>query len=72
MAANKTKLSDINLGDVKRYEIDIIQGRYKAEGDVDHQRLLEALKKIQVKNQTPEPKVSFGLPPPGRGTKRLV
>jgi integrase len=72
MATNKPKLSDFNFGVINRYEIDIAQGRYKADGDEDHQRLLEALKLIQPKNQTPAPNVSRGgLPPPANGTKKV-
>ncbi len=62
MATNKPKLTDFNFSDVNRYEIDIAAGRYKADGDEDHQRLLEALKLVQAKTQTPEPKVPYGLP----------
>ena len=40
MATYKPKLSDFNFGDLNRYEIDIAQGKYKADGDEDHQRLL--------------------------------
>ena len=62
MAANKPKLTDFNFSDANRYEIDIAAGRYKADGDEDHQRLLEALKLVQAKTQTTEPKVPHGLP----------
>jgi len=74
MAMNKPKLTDFDFGDVKRYEIDTVAGKYKAEGAEDHQRLLEALMQINAQNQpkTEESKKALsGLPPPGRGTKKV-
>ena len=69
MATNRPKLTDFNFSNAKRYEIDTVAGRYKAEGAEDHQRLLEALRQINAQNQpnTTEPKEALsGLPPHGQ------
>ena len=75
MAINKPKLTDFNFSDVKRYEIDVAQGRYKAEGDEDHQRMMDALRQIHAqtepKTKTEESKVPYGLPHSKNYTKKV-
>ena len=69
MAVNKPKLTDFNFSDVKRYEIDTVAGTYKAEGEEDHQRMMDALKQINAQTQpkTEESKKALsGLTPPGQ------
>ncbi len=48
MGSKNPKLEDLNLdlGAIRRYEIDLSRGILKADGEADHRRLLEAIEKI--------------------------
>ncbi len=63
MATGKPKFTDFDFSDVKRYEVDLKAGIFKADGEDDHLRLLEALKLIrdinQPQTQTKEPSIPF-------------
>ncbi len=45
MSSKNPKLEDLNLdlGAIRRYEIDLSRGILKADGDEDHRRLMEAM-----------------------------
>ena len=70
----KPKLGDFNLDPEKlrRYEADFETGKFKSEGEEDHQRLMELVKEVnKTKTNTPAPEFSPPSPAPSKAGLKL-